>query len=91
MQIEVSVPSLLSDCTNGQVTFSLEAGTVEEALRRLLETYPLLRIHLYDETMRLRQHVLIYYNDDNIAWLETLDVPLRPGDRLLVLQAVSGG
>jgi molybdopterin synthase sulfur carrier subunit len=34
---------------------------------------------------------LIFYNEESIAWLERLDVPLRPGDRLHVLQAVSGG
>jgi molybdopterin synthase sulfur carrier subunit len=91
MQVEVTVPSLLSDCTNNQACFFLEAGTLEEALQRLLQTYPLLRIHLYDEQERLRPHVLIYYNDESIAWLERLDLPLQPRDRLHVLQAVSGG
>jgi sulfur-carrier protein len=35
--------------------------------------------------------VLIFYNAESIAWLERLDVPLQPGDRLDLLQAVSGG
>jgi molybdopterin synthase sulfur carrier subunit len=91
MQIEVSVPSLLSDCTGGQTCFSLAATTLADALQRLLESYPLLRVHLYEETGRLRPHVLIFYNENSIAWLERLDVPLRSGDRLHVLQAVSGG
>jgi molybdopterin converting factor small subunit len=91
MRIEVNVPSLISDCTGGQVTFWLDADTLEEALQRLLQTYPLLRTHLYDEAMKLRQHVLIYYNEDSIDWLERRDVPLKHGDRLTVFQAVSGG
>jgi molybdopterin synthase sulfur carrier subunit len=91
MRIEVSVPSLLSDCTGGQTSFSLSATTLADALQRLLECYPLLRVHLYEETGRLRPHVLIFYNENSIAWLERLDVPLRAGDRLHVLQAVSGG
>ncbi len=91
MPIEVSVPSLLKDCTNHQTCFLLEAGTLAEALQRLVQHYPLLRVHLYDETERLRPHVLIYYNEESIAWLDRLDLPLQPGDRLQVLQAVSGG
>ncbi|MGH2354738.1 MAG: MoaD/ThiS family protein [Chloroflexota bacterium] len=91
VQIGVSVPSLLRDCTGDQTRFSLEAATLQEALHKLLTTYPLLRLHLYDEAERLRKHVLLYYNEQNITWLDRLDVPLRPGDRLAVLQNVSGG
>jgi molybdopterin converting factor small subunit len=91
MQIEVSVPSLLADCTGGRNYFMLEAGTLEEAMKRLFETYPLLRKHLYNEAGKLRQHVLIYYNDSNIEWLEHYRIPLQTGDKLMVLQAVSGG
>lgn len=91
MAIEVRVPALLRDCTEQQTRFSLEATTLEEALVRLVQEYPLLRRHLYDEAGQLRQHVLIFFNDENIKWLKRLDVPLQPGDRLSVVQAVSGG
>jgi adenylyltransferase/sulfurtransferase len=91
MPIEVRVPGLLRDCTQQKTHFSLEATTLAEALTRLVEEYPLLRRHIYDEAGQQRQHVLLFYNDDNIKWLERLDVPLQPGDRLSVVQAVSGG
>jgi molybdopterin synthase sulfur carrier subunit len=91
MRIEVSVPMMISDCTGGRSSFILEASTLKEALDNLLVTYPLLRIHLYTEQGQLRKHVLIYYNDDNISWLTELDLHLQNGDKLRVLQAVSGG
>jgi molybdopterin converting factor small subunit len=56
-----------------------------------LHSDPRLRPHLYDEAMRLRKHLLLFYNDDNVATVVDHDVPLKPGDRLPVLQAVSGG
>ncbi len=89
--IEVNVPTLLRDCTGGVNPVSIEAATLEEALQRLRDSYPLLRVHLYDETEHLRPHVLIFYNEESTSWLERLDVPLRPGDRLEIVQAVSGG
>lgn len=91
VSVKVSVPTILRDCTGGHHTVSIEAGTLAEALERLRETYPLLRVHLYDETGRLRTHVLIFYNEESIGWLENHDIPLRAGDRLEIVQAVSGG
>lgn len=91
MQLEVSIPRMLGDCASGQTRFSIPAETLEEGLRRLFGTYPLLRVHVYDEAERLRKHVLIYFNEESIAWLDRIDIPVRAGDRLTVLQAVSGG
>jgi adenylyltransferase/sulfurtransferase len=91
MQIEVSIPSMLRDCTKGKVSFKLEAQMLDEALRNIVVEYPLLRVHLYTESGDLRKHVLIFYNDQSIAWLERLDIPLCAGDRIIVFQAVSGG
>ncbi len=91
MQIEVTVPGLLADCVGGRRQVTLEARTLAEALRRLLEDHPRLRPHLYDEAMKLRRHVLIFFNDDNLTTIADRDIPLKSGDRLFVLQAVSGG
>ena len=91
MPLEVTIPSMLRDCAMGQTRFTITAETLDEGLRRLVETYPLLRVHLYDEAERLRKHVLIFFNGESVAWLDRLDVPVRVGDRLTILQAVSGG
>lgn len=91
MQIDVNVPGLLRDCTGGRASFTLEAETLQEALQLMLDMYPLLRVHLYTESGDVRKHVFLYYNDDNIAWLDRLDIPLKKGDKLNVLQSVSGG
>jgi adenylyltransferase/sulfurtransferase len=91
MRIEVGVPGLLADCTGGRAKFPLEADTLREALDRLFADYPLLKRHVYDEGGEVRKHVLLCYNKDNIDWLDHLDIPLRPGDKLFVMQLVSGG
>ena len=90
-QIEVRVPGLMREFTEGQRRFPLEAATLEGAIAGMLQKYPQLRIHLYTERGELRPHVLLFYNDDNIKWLDRLDIPLKPGDCLSVVQAVSGG
>ena len=89
--IQVTVPTILLDCTGGRNPVTIEAATLSEALQRLMDSYPLLKVHLYDESEHLRPHVLIFFNEESTRWLERLDVPLKPGDRLEILQAVSGG
>jgi hypothetical protein len=42
-KVEVSVPTILRDCTGGCNPVTIEAATLAEALARLRETYPLLR------------------------------------------------
>ena len=91
VEVEVSLPRLLRESVPGCDSLWVAGATLREALDALKREHPLLRVHLFDETGRTRPHVLIYYNGDNIAWLESWDVALRPGDQLHVLQAVSGG
>ncbi len=75
----------------GAATVSVEAETLAGALEALVRAHPSLRVHLYDETGRFRQHVLCFHNQTNTRWLDRLDVPVAAGDTLTLLQAVSGG
>ena len=90
MTIEVSVPSMLKSCTGGQSLFTLEAETLREAIHKLVEV-PYCGCTSTTSGENNAPHVLLYYNEENIKWLESLDVALQKGDRLTVLQAVSGG
>lgn len=91
MIIEATVPGLLTDCTGGRARFQFEAETLQGAIDRMFADYPLLKRHVYTESGSMRKHVMICYNDRNISWLDRLDIPLRPGDKLHVMQLVSGG
>ncbi len=88
--IEVQLPSLLSQMGQSD-TIPVEAETLSEAMAAIMRDHPKLGIHLFDESGGLREHVLCFYNGTNTRWLDDLDVPLKPGDGLLFMQAVSGG
>ncbi|MCH8804597.1 MAG: MoaD/ThiS family protein [Planctomycetes bacterium] len=89
--LEVQLPSLLASMVEEGSVFSMQAETLAEAFRSISENHPKLALHLFDESGGLRRHVLCFHNDANTRWLETLDVPIRSGDSLLFMQAVSGG
>src|SRR4051794_32134242 len=91
MQIEVVIPALLRDSAGGRTKFTIDATTVADALDVIKRDHPLLRIHVWDDLGRQRQHVLIFLNDEGLKWMPSLDVPLKAGDRLQIVQAISGG
>ena len=89
--VKVAIPSLLLAATGNRREVSVEAETLAGALRALVESYPLLEVHLFQADGSVRPHVHLFYNDQNTQWLESLDLALEPGDTITVLQAVSGG
>jgi hypothetical protein len=91
MRIQITIPGLLRDCVDGRTTFTIDAATIAHALEVLQRDYPLLRVHVWDDLGKLRQHVLIFHNETALRWLPSLDAPLKEGDRLQIVQAISGG
>lgn len=65
----------------------LEASTVFDAIIELNERWPGMRDRLLDGRPAIRQHISIFVNDERAG----IDTPLKPGDELFVLPAMSGG
>jgi sulfur-carrier protein len=64
----------------------VEAETVAQALEALDERYPGLRDRLCDPS-QLRPHIHVYVDKERAD----LSTPVRPGARLDVIAAISGG
>ena len=60
-------------------------------LDHLEERLPRLHRNLRDETGKVRPHVNLFVNSDNVRDLEGLDTSLAAGDVVTILPAVSGG
>ena len=89
--IIVHVPGPLRPYCGGVSRLSLSAGTVHAALVELERTQPALYRNICDETGAVRRHLNIFINSDNTRDLDGVDTPLKPGDVVTVLPAVSGG
>lgn len=89
--LTVRLPRMLSAFADGKLEFEVEGETLAGALDALTTRYPALAVHLFDEHRRLRGHVLCFHNDDNTRWLPSLDRPVKSGDVITIMQAVTGG
>ena len=93
--VYVELPSLLHQVFDTQKLengkLQIEAETLSGALQVIQEDHPTLAVHLFNEQHQFREHVLCFLNEKNSRWLDDYSVPLKDGDQLLFMQAVSGG
>lgn len=69
----------------------VSGDTVRDALDDLIDSHPQLARFVLDDARRLRRHVNVFVNDQQLADRIDLSDPIRDGDRLHILPAVSGG
>lgn len=90
-EVTVRVPGLLARFLDGDRSASVRADTLSACLDRLVETYPELEPHLFDDRGRLRAHLQLFADDQRVAWSDAATVKLDEGSTVTILQAVSGG
>ncbi len=88
MSCSVKVASPLRSYTNGCADVTAEGATVRELLTHLDRHYPGMRFRMIDEQDRIRRHIRIFVNGEQVR---DLAHPLAAGDEVVIVQALSGG
>jgi sulfur-carrier protein len=89
--ITLLVPGPLRSYCQGAAEIPMAAVTVRAALDDLERSHAALHRNIRDETGRLRRHLNVFVNSDNVRDLDGLDTRLASGDVVIILPAVSGG
>ena len=66
-------------------------GTLREVLETALAAAPRLSPYVFDDQGAIRKHVAVFVNARQVADRARLDQVLAPGDRVHVIQALTGG
>jgi sulfur-carrier protein len=69
----------------------VDAPTLEAALAAAFRAAPALRGYVLDEQGAVRKHVAVFVNGEMIASRSELGQPLAAADRVMVIQALTGG
>ena len=72
-------------------TQQVQAGTLGEALEAAFCAAPGLRSYVLDEQGAIRKHVAVFINAQMIPSRTQLGIALQPQDKVLVIQALTGG
>lgn len=90
-KVTVRLHGAFSELAGGARSAGVEAADVAGALAGLVAAYPALAERLRDEHGKLREHVNLFANDEDIRHLDGERTALRDGDIVHIVPAVSGG
>jgi sulfur-carrier protein len=69
----------------------VQAPTLRLALEAAFQAAPALRPYVLDEQGAVRKHVAVFVNAKMIASRSNLELPLAAPDKVMVIQALTGG
>ena len=85
--MKVLIPGALRSYTESAETVAAGA-TLSAVLADLDRQYPGIRFRMIDEQDRIRRHIRIFINGEQVR---DLSQPLRVTDEVVIVQALSGG
>jgi molybdopterin converting factor small subunit len=86
--VRVAIPSPLLGYTAGRREVEARGATLGEVLLDLDRTFPGLRFRVVDEQGAIREHVRMWVGG---RLARTLAEPVRDGDEVMLVAALSGG
>lgn len=89
--VTVRLHGAFSDFAGGARKVTIEAATVGEALDVLPGCVPGLRERIRDEQGRIRVHLNVFHNEEDIGRVGGESSALRDGDVVHLVPAMSGG
>jgi molybdopterin converting factor small subunit len=86
--MKVRIPSVLHSYTGDKSEVEARGETVDQLLRDLDRQFPGLRFRIIDEQDKIRPHVKVFVNREQV-W--SVEAALAPKDDVAIVQAFSGG
>ena len=90
MSVKVNIHRTHRIYTNGLETVEVKGKTVGDCLDQLIEQYPGMREGLFDKKGRLLNVVEVYVNNES-AYPEELEKPVKDGDEIHLILMLAGG
>ncbi len=91
MALRVLLPTALRYLAGNQDEIELSGANVGEVMLGLVERFPELRKHLYNEEGKIRNFVNIYVNDEDVRYLREEKTLVKEGDVVSIVPSIAGG
>ncbi|WP_217170586.1 MoaD/ThiS family protein [Streptomyces sp. AC512_CC834] len=93
MAIEVRIPTILRQYTDGQKAVEGNGDTLAKLFADLETRHTGIQARIIDQENgeQLRRFVNVYLNDEDVRFLDGIDTKLTDGDSITILPAVAGG
>lgn len=87
----VKLPPVLRKLSGGVKEVQVEGATIGEVLDGLDRKYPSIKNQLLTEDGQIARFVNLYLNDEDVRFMQGLTTPVKEGDTVVILPAMSGG
>ncbi len=87
----LKIPTPLRSYTSGQAEIAVLGANVAQAMDSLVEEFPALKPHLYNDDGQLRPFVNLFVGENNIRDLQGLATPLDENARVILIPSIAGG
>ncbi|HEU4385386.1 MAG TPA: MoaD/ThiS family protein [Anaeromyxobacteraceae bacterium] len=91
MAVQLHIPGMLAPLAGGGRSIAAQGATVGEVVADVAARHPALAGKLRDERGEPYPYVLFYLNDGDIRLAQGFGTPVRDGDEIVVVPALSGG
>lgn len=87
----VRIPTPLRRLSEGKDEVVASGATIAEVLTALESAHPGFKEKLFDAEGKVKRHVNIFANDEDIRFLSNLDTPVKDSDEVSIVPAIAGG
>jgi sulfur-carrier protein len=85
------VPTLLKYYLDNKTEVHVTGQTIAAVLDDLVKQHPAIQAHLFDSSGKVRRHINLFVNANNIRDLNGLETPVSENDVIKVLPSITGG
>ena len=89
--VNIRLPRALLAYWSGPASLEVGGRTLAAAIDAVEAQHPGLGARILDDQGSVRQHVAVFINGEISVDRVAAQIPLRPGDRVQIVPAVSGG
>jgi molybdopterin synthase sulfur carrier subunit len=87
----ITLPALMKYYVNDLSEVRVTGSTVSQALNDLTAQYPTIKPHILDNQGRLRRHINLFVNKENIKNLEGIETTVQESDLIILMPSITGG
>jgi sulfur-carrier protein len=85
------LPALMKYYVNDLSEVQVTGSTVSQAINDLTIQYPAIKPHIMDNQGRLRRHVNLFVNKENVNNLNGMDTSIQESDIIILMPSIMGG
>jgi MoaD family protein len=90
MPVKIRIPQMMRKFTGGETIVEVAGSNVQEVIDALGAKFPDIVGRMCDNG-RLRPHVNIILNEEDIRFMDNVQTAVKDGDVLEIIPAISGG